>query len=92
MSGWATAAPAVALFAAGRLARAPLATAFTVLVIAIALTLPTALALAIISVRAATGDFANAVDVIGLLQAGRVAGQGAPARRQPARSAAASPA
>jgi cell division transport system permease protein len=52
-----------ALFAAGRLARTPLATAFTVLVIAIALTLPTALSLAIISVRAATGDFANAVDV-----------------------------
>jgi cell division transport system permease protein len=52
-----------ALFAAGRLARTPLATAFTVLVIAIALTLPTALSLAIVSVRAATGDFANAVDV-----------------------------
>lgn len=52
-----------ALFAAGRLARTPLATAFTVLVIAIALTLPTALSLAIISVRDATGDFANAVDV-----------------------------
>lgn len=51
------------LFAAGRLARAPLATAFTVLVIAIALTLPTALGLAIVSVRAATGDFANAIDV-----------------------------
>jgi cell division transport system permease protein len=51
------------LFAAGRLARTPLATAFTVLVIAIALTLPTALSLAIFSVRSATGDFANAVDV-----------------------------
>ena len=51
------------LFAAGRLARAPVATAFTVLVIAIALTLPTALGLAIISVRQATGDFASAVDV-----------------------------
>jgi cell division transport system permease protein len=51
------------LFAAGRLARAPMATAFTVLVIAIALTLPTALGLTIVSVREATGDFANAVDV-----------------------------
>src|SRR5690606_8690447 len=52
-----------ALFATGRLARAPLSTTFTLLVIAIALTLPTALGLAIISVRQATGDFATAVDV-----------------------------
>ncbi len=52
-----------ALFATGRLARAPLSTSFTVLVIAIALTLPTALGLAIVSVRQATGDFATAVDV-----------------------------
>jgi cell division transport system permease protein len=52
-----------ALFAAGRLARTPVATSFTVLVIAIALTLPTAMSLAILSVRQATGDFANAVDV-----------------------------
>lgn len=63
MIGWATRHLQSALFAAGRLARAPFATAFTVLVIAIALTLPTALALAIISVRTATGDFANAVTV-----------------------------
>jgi cell division transport system permease protein len=63
MIGWATRHLQSSLFAAGRLARAPLATAFTVLVIAIALTLPTALGLTIISVRAATGDFANAVDV-----------------------------
>jgi cell division transport system permease protein len=63
MIRWATRHVQSALFAAGRLARAPIATAFTVLVIAIALTLPTALALAIVSVRAATGDFANAVDV-----------------------------
>jgi cell division transport system permease protein len=63
MIGWATRHVQSALFAAGRLARAPIATAFTVLVIAIALTLPTALAFAIVSVRAATGDFANAVDV-----------------------------
>jgi cell division transport system permease protein len=63
MIGWGTRHLQSALFAAGRLARAPLATVFTVLVIAIALTLPTALTLAIASVRTATGDFANAVDV-----------------------------
>ena len=63
MIGWGMRHVQSALFAAGRLVRAPLATAFTVLVIAIALTLPTALSLAIVSVRAATGDFANAVDV-----------------------------
>jgi cell division transport system permease protein len=63
MIGWLTRHLQSALFAAGRLARAPLATAFTVLVIAIALTLPTALGLAIVSVRNATGDFANAIDI-----------------------------
>jgi cell division transport system permease protein len=63
MIGWATRHLQSALFAAGRLARAPVATTFTVIVIAIALTLPTALGLAVISVRQATGDFANAVDV-----------------------------
>jgi cell division transport system permease protein len=63
MIGWLTRHLQSALFAAGRLARAPLATAFTVLVIAVALTLPTALGLAILSVRDATGDFATAVDV-----------------------------
>lgn len=63
MIGWATRHLQSALFAAGRLARAPIATTFTVVVIAIALTLPTALGLAVISVRGATGDFANAVDI-----------------------------
>ncbi|MEO8316421.1 MAG: permease-like cell division protein FtsX [Pseudomonadota bacterium] len=63
MIGWLTRHLQSALFAAGRLARAPVATAFTVIVIAIALTLPTALGLVIISVRDATGDFSNAVDV-----------------------------
>lgn len=63
MIAWLTRHAQSSLFAAGRLARAPMATAFTVLVIAIALTLPTALGLAIVSVRGATGDFANAVDV-----------------------------
>jgi cell division transport system permease protein len=63
MIRWATRHVQSALFAAGRLARTPLATTFTVVVIAIALTLPTALSLAIISVRAATGDFASAVNI-----------------------------
>lgn len=63
MSGWLLRHLQSLLFAAGRLARAPVATAFTLLVIAVALTLPTALALAIQSVRTATGDFADAVDV-----------------------------
>jgi len=63
MIRWATRHVQSALFAAGRLARTPIATALTVVVIAIALTLPTALTLAIMSVRSATGDFANAVDV-----------------------------
>jgi cell division transport system permease protein len=63
MISWLTRHLQSALFAAGRLARAPLSTAFTVLVIAIALTLPTALGLAIISVRDVTGNFANAIDV-----------------------------
>src|SRR5687767_5213996 len=63
MIGWLTRHLQSALFAAGRLARAPVATAFTVLVIAVALTLPLALGLAIISVREATGEFSTAVDV-----------------------------
>ncbi|MGC4029003.1 MAG: permease-like cell division protein FtsX [Steroidobacteraceae bacterium] len=63
MTGWLTRHLQAMLFAAGRLARTPLATGFTVLVIAIALTLPTALGLIITSVRTATGDFASAVDM-----------------------------
>jgi cell division transport system permease protein len=61
MIGWLTRHLQSLLFAAGRLARAPMSTAFTVLVIAIALTLPTAFGLAILSVRDATGNFADAV-------------------------------
>jgi len=63
MTGWVLRHVQSSLFAAGRLARTPIATAFTVLVIAIALTLPGALSLAIQSVRSATGEFANAIDV-----------------------------
>ena len=63
MTGWIGRHLQALLFAAGRLARAPFATAFTVLVIAIALTLPASFALLISSVRSVSGDFANAVDV-----------------------------
>jgi cell division transport system permease protein len=47
----------------GRLLRAPLATALTLLVIAIALTLPAALQLLLNNAQLATGNFVNAVDV-----------------------------
>jgi cell division transport system permease protein len=47
----------------GRLARSPFATLLTLLVIALALALPAALRLFVINAQAATGDFANAVDV-----------------------------
>lgn len=52
-----------ALGAAGRLARAPLATLFTIGVIGLALALPLGLKLFVDNARAATGDFANAVDL-----------------------------
>jgi cell division transport system permease protein len=63
MSGWLLRHVQSALFAAGRLARAPVATAFTLLVIAIALTLPSTLALAIQSLSGVTGELSGAVDV-----------------------------
>ncbi|HUJ52222.1 MAG TPA: permease-like cell division protein FtsX [Steroidobacteraceae bacterium] len=47
----------------GRLARSPLATLLTLLVIALALALPVALRLFVVNAQAATGNFANAVDV-----------------------------
>ena len=47
----------------GRLARTPLATLLTLLVIALALALPAALRLFVINAQAATGNFANAVDL-----------------------------
>jgi cell division transport system permease protein len=63
MSAWVGRHLQALLFAAGRLARTPFGTAFTVLVIAIALTLPAALGLLVSGVRAASGSFASAVDV-----------------------------
>jgi cell division transport system permease protein len=47
----------------GRLARSPLATLLTLLVIALALALPTALRLFVTNAQAATGNFANAIDL-----------------------------
>jgi cell division transport system permease protein len=52
-----------ALFGAlGRLARTPLATLLTLIVIAVALALPAGLALVVENLRSATGDLGNAVD------------------------------
>jgi len=47
----------------GRLARSPLSTILTLLVIALALALPTSLRLFVSNAQLATGNFANAVDV-----------------------------
>jgi cell division transport system permease protein len=47
----------------GRLMRSPLATLLTLLVIALALALPAALRLFVTNAQAATGNFANAVDL-----------------------------
>jgi len=47
----------------GRLARSPLSTALTLLVIALALALPTSLRLLVTNAQLATGNFASAVDV-----------------------------
>jgi len=47
----------------GRLARTPFSTTLTVLVIALALALPTALRLLVLNAEAATGGFSHAIDV-----------------------------
>jgi cell division transport system permease protein len=47
----------------GKLVRAPLATLLTLIVIALALALPTALRVFVINAQAATGNFASAVDM-----------------------------
>jgi cell division transport system permease protein len=56
--------------ALGRLARNPLATVLTVLVIAVALALPMSLKLLVTNARVATGDFKNAVDLSVYLKTG----------------------
>lgn len=60
---WITRHLQAAFGAAGRLARSPLATILTVLVIGLALALPAGLKLFVDNARSATGDFANAVDL-----------------------------
>jgi cell division transport system permease protein len=47
----------------GRLARTPFSTGLTVLVIALALALPTSLRLLVLNAQAATGGFSNAIDI-----------------------------
>ena len=47
----------------GRMVRSPFSTTLTVLVIALALALPTALRLLVVNAEAATGDFSNAVEL-----------------------------
>jgi len=47
----------------GRLARNPFSTALTVLVIALALALPTALRLLVLNAQAATGGFSSAIEL-----------------------------
>lgn len=51
------------LFALGRLARAPFATSFTILVIALALTLPALFGLLVASLRGVTGQLGDAVSL-----------------------------
>ncbi len=63
VSAWVTRHAQAFVGSVGRLARAPLATLLTVTVVGLALALPLALRLIVDNTRAATGDFANAVDV-----------------------------
>ncbi|MEO7774906.1 MAG: permease-like cell division protein FtsX [Steroidobacteraceae bacterium] len=63
MIGWIMRHVQALLFALGRLARAPFATLFTLLVIALALTIPTALQLLVNNATRAAGDLAGAVDL-----------------------------
>src|SRR5882757_8536633 len=52
----------------GRLARNPFSTALTILVIALALALPTALRLLVLNAEAATGGFSSAIELSGYLK------------------------
>ena len=54
----------------GRLARNPLASLLTVIIIALALVLPLGLELFVTNAQAATGGFANAVDLSVYLKTG----------------------
>lgn len=63
VSAWSARHAQALLGSVGRLSRAPVATLLTVMVVGLALALPLALRLLVDNLRAATGDFANAVDV-----------------------------
>ena len=63
MSGWLTRHLQALLFALGRLVRAPWATGFTTLVIAIALTLPAGFALLIESASHVSDEASTAIDL-----------------------------
>jgi cell division transport system permease protein len=63
VSAWSARHAQALLGSVGRLSRAPVATLLTVMVVGLALALPLALRLFVDNTRAATGDFANAVDV-----------------------------
>lgn len=63
VSAWSARHAQALLGSVGRLSRAPVATLLTVMVVGLALALPLALRLLVDNTRAATGDFANAVDV-----------------------------
>ncbi len=63
ITAWSARHAQALLGALGRLSRAPVATLLTVTVVGLALALPLALRLLVDNTRAATGDFANALDV-----------------------------
>jgi cell division transport system permease protein len=63
VAAWSARHAQALLGSVGRLSRAPVATLLTVMVVGLALALPLALRLLVDNTRAATGDFANAVDV-----------------------------
>jgi cell division transport system permease protein len=62
VSSWGTRHLQALFGAVGRLVRTPLATALTLIVIAVALALPTGLALIVDNLRSATGDLSSALD------------------------------
>jgi cell division transport system permease protein len=68
VSGWLTRHLQALLSSAGHLARAPLATALTVLVMALAMALPQGLLTLVAAARQATGDFTGAITVSAYLK------------------------
>jgi len=70
MISWALRHVQALLSSAGHLARAPLATSFTVLVMALALAVPLGLDVLVRNVRVATGDFNGAIGISVYLKSG----------------------